>query len=457
MKIRLSKNSYVRCSSEYGYLYNDDNHKNRVYDGIGADFLRYLKHDYQDSSVIVNQLLMLYDIDKTTLETDFSNFINELIDDSFIDVQILNEDAEIVTDNKEFQRAYVYDGSKYVLEELTIELTGLCNERCVHCYLPTELRRDSTQLPKEKIESLITEFIRLGGKRISLTGGEAFLYNDIWEILGYCDSKGLDISIMSNLIALKDEEICKLSKYSSLSIQTSLYSVRPMVHNSITKVARSCEKTLAAIDKLTKCEIPITISCPLMKNNYLYFTEVLSYARERNLNVRTDYVLLAGSDMTTDNLSNRLTIDEVESLLREVTKYFPEYSKQLLLKNQDVMDENYSLINYLNSPLCNAARNMLYVDSKGYAIICPAWGSYKIGNIYQQTLDNIWESASLGEIRSVRERTFPQCVNCEASNYCIRCLCRNYNENGGDMYCISKHFCEVAFLNKRIYEENFVG
>ena len=34
-----------------------------------------------------------------------------------------------------------------------------------------------------------------------------------------------------------------------------------------------------------------------------------------------------------------------------------------------------------------------------------------------------------------------------------RCLVRNYNESGGDMFIINEHFCKVAFLNKRLIEE----
>lgn len=36
---------------------------------------------------------------------------------------------------------------------------------------------------------------------------------------------------------------------------------------------------------------------------------------------------------------------------------------------------------------------------------------------------------------------------------CARCLVRNYNESGGDMFAVNHHFCEVAFLNKKIVEE----
>lgn len=77
-----------------------------------------------------------------------------------------------------------------------------------------------------------------------------------------------------------------------------------------------------------------------------------------------------------------------------------------------------------------------------------------VGNVYRDTLNRIWHNSSkLNEIRKVTRKDFPQCIDCEARNYCAICMVRNYNENNGDMFKVSKHFCDVAFLNKRIAEE----
>ena len=47
------------------------------------------------------------------------------------------------------------------------------------------------------------------------------------------------------------------------------------------------------------------------------------------------------------------------------------------------------------------------------------------------------------------------CITCEAKEYCDMCMVRNFNESNGDMFKINKHFCDVAFLNKKIIE-NFL-
>ncbi len=80
-----------------------------------------------------------------------------------------------------------------------------------------------------------------------------------------------------------------------------------------------------------------------------------------------------------------------------------------------------------------------------------------VGNVYQQSLREIWDnSEKLKTIRAVTQGDFPQCLKCEAQDYCSRCLVRNYNESDGDMFKLNQHFCNVAFLNKKIVEDYFV-
>ena len=79
-----------------------------------------------------------------------------------------------------------------------------------------------------------------------------------------------------------------------------------------------------------------------------------------------------------------------------------------------------------------------------------------MGNVYKESLKDIWEtSEKIIKLREITEASFPQCLECEARDYCARCLVRNYNESNGDMFAVNHHFCKVAFENKRIVEEEF--
>ena len=102
---------------------------------------------------------------------------------------------------------------------------------------------------------------------------------------------------------------------------------------------------------------------------------------------------------------------------------------------------------------CEAGTTQIFIDSNGDVYPCAGWQRMVVGNINKQSLKDIWtNSESLKEIRSITQRDFAQCVDCEALKYCSRCLVRNYNEGDGDMKAINPHFCDVAFLNKKVVE-----
>lgn len=109
---------------------------------------------------------------------------------------------------------------------------------------------------------------------------------------------------------------------------------------------------------------------------------------------------------------------------------------------------------YVKQALCGAGLNSICVAENGDLFPCPGWQSMVVGNVNEQSLKFIWEnSAELNKLRRITHGDFPQCVECEAQKYCSMCLERNCNENKGDIFTVGKHFCDVAFLTKRLHEE----
>lgn len=159
-------------------------------------------------------------------------------------------------------------------------------------------------MPLAKVKGILDEFAEMGGIHVTLSGGEAFLHKDLLEICKYCREKDLKISILSNLISLKDEQIPVLKEVNLSLIQTSLYSMNPEIHDKITTVKGSFEKTKAAIEKLVAADIPVQISCPLMKANKDGYADVLKYAQKLKIKAQTDYIMMAQANLDTSNLAN---------------------------------------------------------------------------------------------------------------------------------------------------------
>ena len=59
--------------------------------------------------------------------------------------------------------------------ELHLDLTDVCTERCVHCYVPREQKHF---LPIELAEKALTEFREMDGITVHLSGGEVMMHPD---------------------------------------------------------------------------------------------------------------------------------------------------------------------------------------------------------------------------------------------------------------------------------------
>ena len=481
MLIKQSKNSFIRTTERYGYITNQLTRHDRSYDSFGADLLRELNREPQEVDDIVNRLLKIYQgVDFDTLKADFLEFAESLARDHF--VVMGNTPEELDANDLTFsyamgnpktlahdfyqvtEKPISENTQEFFLEEvqgrplisnIQFELSSRCNERCIHCYIPNEKKNTGFDMPKEKVIDLIDQLADMGGLHVIFSGGEAFLHKDLIELVRYARNKDLQVSILSNLIALKDEQIKKLHDLNISLIQVSLYSMDPEIHDTITTVKGSFEKSKAAIEKLVAADVPVQISCPIMKANRKGYDKVLKYAQSLKIKAKTDFIMMAQADFNTNNLANRLSIPETEELLRDIMECDLDYQESTLKLRPKSEEKAFDLERFKKQPVCGVGYDNCCITANGDVYPCAGWQSMVLGNVYKQSLLEIWENDKLKELRNITQASFPECLECEAADFCARCLVRNYNESGGDMLKINKHFCDVAFLNKRLVEEYF--
>ena len=479
MLIRLSKNSFVRIydGGRLGYINNQLTRHDRTYNETGADFLMQISRTSRQESEMVESLCAIYgEKCSEEIKRDFAEFTDDLAAHRFI----LKGETESELDAQDMDFCYSMDNPKTLADDFTqvtdtkvgkitqdallqhdiekprlaglqFELTSRCNERCIHCYIPNGKKNAGIDMSFEKFRYVLNQYADMGGLHVTLSGGEALMNKDIVKILRYCREKDMQISLLTNLISLKDEHIPVLKEVNVSLIQVSLYSMDARLHDMITTVKGSFEKTKAAIEKLYAADVPVQISCPVMKANKDGYDEVMKYAQSLRMKSQTDYIMMAQADLDTANLANRLDLEETEKVIRDIIEYDADY-KETTLEQEPL--SSIPLEEFKEMPLCGAGVNDLCVTVNGDVYPCAGWQDYVVGNVFKQPLKEIWEnSPKLAEVRKVRQKDFPKCLTCEARDYCNMCLVRNYNESGGDMFKINQHFCDVAFLTKRLVEE----
>lgn len=478
MLVRLSKNSFVRLydDGEIGYITNQLTRHDRTYDSVGADFLSVLSRQPKSIDDMVSSLKNIYEVDADSLRNDLVDFILDLNDKKFVVVG--NTEKEL--DEKDLDFSYAmgnpktlatdftqptkerirqdtetflleHDENKPRLASLEFEITSRCNERCIHCYIPNGKKDTGFDMSFDKFKYILDQFASMGGIHVTLSGGEALLNKDIVKMLRYCREKDLMISLLTNLTYMRDELIPILKDVNVSLVQVSLYSMNPSIHDTITTVKGSFVKTKAAIEKLHDADVPVQISCPLMKANKEGYDKVLQYAKSLRMSAQTDYIMMGESNFDTSNLANRLSLDETAKVIEDILEYDQDYQQEM---EEIEPVSSIDMEEYKNMPLCGAGINDLCVTVNGDIYPCSGWQAYVVGNVYHNTLRDIWEkSPKLEAVRRVKRKDFPKCITCEAKDFCNMCLVRNYNESHGDMFKINNHFCKVAFLNKRLVEE----
>lgn len=131
-----------------------------------------------------------------------------------------------------------------------------------------------------------------------------------------------------NLTILNDEIIAEMRANRLSSVQGSLYSMKPEIHDAITKLPGSFVKTQDAILRLIEHDIPLQISCPTMKQNKNSYVDVLNWAQKHKVRAVTDYIMMARYNHTTGNLDNRLSLDEVGTVINDIISNDRDYQKE---------------------------------------------------------------------------------------------------------------------------------
>lgn len=481
MLIRQSKNTFVRFYDDSVHIVNQLSFQDRVYDETGVDFLKEINRTPQDVNDIVDRLHTLYgdSVSREELYNDFMEFVSDLAEHKFLvlgetteeldandpDFSYSMENLKTQTDDftqvtsqqvEENTRDLIWEASqrKPRLNAIQFELTSRCNERCIHCYIPNGKKNHGIDMPTQKVMSIIDELAEMGGQHVTLSGGEVFLHKDIIPIIQHCRKRDMRISVLTNLVMLKDEQIPAIKEANISLLQTSLYSMDPKIHDAITTIPGSHAKTKANLEKLIAADIPCQISCPSMKINYKGYVDVLKYAQSLKIKAYTDYMIKAQANFDTSNLTNRPTLEETEELLRAIIEHDIDYRNSTLKQRPKSEEQRIDPQKYAQQPLCSVGLNDFCITANGDVYPCAGWQAMVCGNVYKQSLKEIWDnSPEFAELRKITQGSFPKCLTCEARDYCHICLVQNYNESNGDMFNISQHYCDVAFLNKRLVEE----
>jgi AdoMet-dependent heme synthase len=331
-----------------------------------------------------------------------------------------------------------------------IDLTYRCNERCVHCYLD---HHDYGEMTTPEVKNVLDQLAEAGALFLTFSGGEIFLRQDLFELIAYGRELNFDVSLKTNALLIDQSRARKLRELDIRKIQISIYSADAVIHDAITKVPGSLDRSLRAIQFLLAEGLQVKLACPLMKQNLAAFRDVQSLAEKLGVPYMLDLTITPMMDGGDGVLRLRSSATDLLQVLQDQNLNSractpPEAETEAAFTTGSATSSGIESGAYDDIP-CSAGHNSCYISPYGDVSPCVQMPK-PAGNLRKQQFDEIWYGSSeMNRVRAVRESQLPLCSSCSIRNYCERCPGLAQME-GGDLLGAYERACELAEMNARL-------
>lgn len=331
-----------------------------------------------------------------------------------------------------------------------LEITSLCNHRCIHCYNldSNEENRPIQQVSDETVIACAQKLIESKIFGVIITGGEPLIKKELTKrVITLFFNNGINVSLNSN-ITLLDDNFIDFLKHIKVNVLTSCPSSNPMSYGRMVGIA-NYKSFEINFKKLIEQHINVSVNMVVTKDN---INEIRSTANQiKKLGCRYFAATPMALNMDYPRKDLLLSIEEVHHVISDllwVEKHLGLNVDILealpkCVFSRDILYEKHSFLNRS----CQAGKTVIAVSSNGDVRPC-AHNSKSYGNILKDDLKLIW--SRMDDWRS--DCYIPQiCKDCKWLNQC-HCGCRTsaYGNSGAwdakDVWC-SDSLQEVPPIN----------
>ncbi len=321
-------------------------------------------------------------------------------------------------------------------------LTERCNLMCKHCYQEgkriEEISFDEVRDVMDEVASLVDEWSGAYGidfsRSFNVTGGEPFLREDLFDILGEMRMRGFDVYLLTNGTFITQKKAKILSELGVKGVQVSIEgpeNVHDMIRGS-GSFALSKKGTAYLLDS----DLRVTLNVTLSKLNAGYMEDIVALADELGAQ-RVGFSRLVPSGSGMGMLHEMLSPQEVRGLYEtiplmgnsgvEIVTGVPVASQMNHNSNQDMR--------YIPCGGCSAGMSGLTFLPDGTITPCRRLNG-PIGNLRRDSLREIWATSEVLNLLRDKSKYKGRCRNCEKWAACRGCRAIAY------AYSLSRGECD---------------
>ena len=395
--MRIRPNVYFRKYGAYTYIRSVEQARDYLLNESAYDILDLIEKNVgADLPEILNGLAELYeDFDTEENAEGIQEFVQSLMECGILEevpdhgeapsAEETEPDHGVELSIKEMIQEYCC--REHQLMTVCLELTYRCNERCVHCYIddPT---KESLELKFEDYKKVLDELREMGCMSILLTGGEPTLHKDFLRIARYAKQLGIIVDIYTNGLVFSEELLDELVELKPNSVSFSLYGSRAEVHDAVTLIPGSFEKSLKSM-MMCKCAgLDVYIKTVVMKPTAADYENLRRLGKRLNIDVISSTSVMDTHKGKCGERFRLMDEDEYQRIL-EIEYQYGDYPAEAARQDR-------------SETICFSGLNALSVDPFGAIHPCNAHPMV-LGNVKSDSLKEIWEhSQELHSLRAIR-------------------------------------------------------
>lgn len=291
-----------------------------------------------------------------------------------------------------------------------IEIADRCNEVCVHCY---QVHGEKGELRTEDWKSILDELAAMGVVFLTVSGGEATLRRDLVEIIAHARRLRFAVKLFTNGLNVTPELARTLADLAVQEVQISLYSHDPTIHDGVTRVPGSWEKSVNAARYCIAAGMKVVLKTPLMAIN------------ADDVDAYIDFVTGLGADYTMDpHLDPRENGDRAPLGLAPDDAALLRARRHPALRGPGRLPTNPRS---LDGSVCGACRGNVHIEPNGELRACTQL-TVPLGNATKGIREAWATGATAVGIRQLTWADLHGCRDCDLRSYCGRCFANAQQE-----------------------------
>ncbi|MBU7022997.1 MAG: radical SAM protein [Theionarchaea archaeon] len=200
-------------------------------------------------------------------------------------------------------------------------ITDYCNLDCKHCFINAKHTRQN-EFTLHEVSTILSDMKALKALNVTFSGGEPTLHEDLIPILRDANSKGLNVSLVSNGTLITEEVADNLRGL----VRCVLISVDgpETYHDAFRGQKGAFKKTMRGINALKKAEIPFGLQFTVTKESFPYTEWIAETAYKlgaQSLKLEPLFVGGRAQNMTSLALDGK----EIDQLAELVTELYGKY------------------------------------------------------------------------------------------------------------------------------------